>query len=241
MKIKMANVFMCILIFSVIFVLFQRNTLLIRAVSSEKYNFNDRNASEEEWWIEVEIMPKGDKQETNDDILLLLYDNFLSGERQNIKSWHFFREPTLRFRVELIDKENRDRIATKLNNFLNSIDLVADYYFARHGKRIEKFDEGYSGERDQYKRMWPYQKKLWEWGSEMTVNAIKEFRETGANEPSREYQLERIFHLLSNQLSPGYEMKRLEDYSLQWKVVSIIALVYAAIVQIKYLRLRKGR
>jgi len=167
---------------------------------------------EEEWWIEVEITPKDGKQEVNDEILLLLYDEFLSYRRQNVTSWLFFREPTLRFRIELIDRDNRDSIAIELKSFLDSIDLVENHYFARHGERIENFDEGYSGERDQYKRMWPYQKKLWEWGSEMTVEAIREFRETGTNDPSREYQLERIFHLLSNQLSPGYEIERQREF-----------------------------
>lgn len=80
--------------------------------------------------------------------------------------------------------------------------------------------------------MWPYQKKLWEWGSEMTVDSIKESKETGKNNPSREYQLERIFHLLSNQLSPGYEIKRLEDYASPWKNVVIFAIIGILVIPI---------
>lgn len=201
-----------------------------------------------EWWIEVEITSSDSEQETNDDILLLLYDDFLSDKRQRIKSWHFFREPTLRFRIELADEQDRDEIATELENFLDAIELVANHYFAKHGRPIESFDEGYSGERYddgfEYKRMWPYQKELWEWGSEMTVEAIKEFRETGANDPPREQQLERIFHLLSNQLSPGYEVKRQREY-LYVTYASVFAsaffaLVVFAVYSIKIRRIRSS-
>jgi hypothetical protein len=155
-----------------------------------------------EWWIEIEIIPRDRNWKQNDEILLALHKEILSSERQNIKSWHFFREPTLRFRIELTDKENRDRVAKKLRNLLDSIELVEQHFFANHGQRVENLDEGYKGERETYKRMWPYQKKLWEWGSEMAVEAIKEHRETGTNDPSREFQLERLFHLLFNQLNP---------------------------------------
>ena len=65
--------------------------------------------------------------------------------------------------MELADSENRDEVTTELENFLDSIELVTEYYFARHGEKIVNLDEGYEGEYDQYKRLWPYQKKLWEW------------------------------------------------------------------------------
>jgi hypothetical protein len=201
---------LCFLLFSLI----QSNIILARTFAT---NVTDNPANtallnEIEWWIEVEITPKGGEQEVNDNILLLLYDEFLSHKRENITSWHFFREPTLRFRIELTDKETRDNVAVELETFLDSIELVEDHYFAKHGQRIGNLDDGYSGEFDQYKRMWPAQKKLWEWGSEMTVEAIKEFKETGTNDPSREYQLKRIFHLLSLQLLPEYEQERYKDY-----------------------------
>jgi len=77
--------------------------------------------------------------------------------------------------------------------------------------------------------MWPSQKKIWEWGSEMTVEAIKERKETGTNDPSREYQLERAFHLLSNQLSPGYEVKRLLEYLYFGLGLGVIATITIAI------------
>jgi len=40
-------------------------------------------------WIEVEITPEGGAKEKNDDILLLLCDDFLLDKRQHVKSWHF--------------------------------------------------------------------------------------------------------------------------------------------------------
>jgi len=201
---------------------------------------NTDSSIEEEWWIEVEITCIDGKQETNDEILLLLYEKFLQDRRDYIESWHFFREPTLRFRIELTDNRNRNTLAAEIKDFLDSVDLVKEHYFARHGQRIENFSQGYAGEQDQYKDMWPYQKKLWEWGSEMTVAAIKEYKKTGANDPSREYQLERIFHLLSNQLSPGYEIRKIDEYSLQWKCIAIIAVIYAvAVSMISSIKIRK--
>lgn len=156
----------------------------------------------QEWWVEVEIVPKENNLQLIDKIIIEIHQNFLASKKQEIKAWHFFREPTLRLRIEVEDKEKRDILAEELKNYLNSLDEIEEHYFANHGKRIDNLDKGYKGERETYKRMWPYQKKLWEIGSEMAIEAIKEFTETGKNDPSREFQLERIFHLLFNQLNP---------------------------------------
>jgi len=159
-----------------------------------------------EWWIEVEISSLNINQNLNDEILVDLYDNIIQKERENILTWHFFREPTLRFRLEVKNQDSRNRIANELDVFLQSLEIVEDHYYAIHGERINTFDEGYAGERDTYQRMWPYQKKIWEWGAEMTVAAIKEIEMTGENEPPREYQLTRIYHLLALQLSSGIDI-----------------------------------
>jgi hypothetical protein len=111
----------------------------------------------------------------------------------------------LRFRIESIDKENRDRIAQKLTEYLEQLPKVEDYYFADHGKKVESLDEGYKGEKEDYGRLWLYQKKIWESSCEMTVEAIKEKWSDGTNTPSLEYQLTRLYHILSNQLLPRYE------------------------------------
>jgi len=158
--------------------------------------------SRKEWWIEKEITPKDGKWELNDDILLILHERFIVPERDNTISWHFFREPTLRFRIELATREIRDDIAKRIDDYLNSSELVQEHFFASHGKRVKTLNEGFSGESETYKRMWLYQKMLWFWGSEMAIESIKELRETGKNDPMREFQLERIYHLLTNQLNP---------------------------------------
>ena len=159
-------------------------------------------SGQREWWIEKEIIPKDRKWELNDDILLALHEKLIIPQKDNIISWFFFREPALRFRIELSNKEIRDDVAKRIDDFLNSLELVKEHFFARHGKRVKTLDEGFSGEPETYKRMWPYQKMLWQWGSEMAVESIKEFRETGTNDPMREFQLERVYHLLCNQLNP---------------------------------------
>ena len=157
--------------------------------------------TEREWWIEVEINPLDNNIFLFDEILEQIYQNFLENQRQNILGWHFFREyNNLRFRIELDDRETRDRISEILNEYLNSIEIINEYYFANHGNRVENLDDGYSGEKEQYGRLWPHQKKIWEWGSEMAIKSYREFKETGNNIPRRGHQLMRIFHLLSNQL-----------------------------------------
>jgi hypothetical protein len=158
-----------------------------------------------EWWIEVEIYSLETDQTLNDEILIDLHENIIQQERTQIVTWHFFREPTLRFRLEIINKDNRDRIADEIDGYLQSLTTIEDHYFALHGNRINNLDEGYAGEREDYQRMWPYQKKIWEWGAEMTVEAIKEKELTKENNPSRKVQLTRTYHLLANQLSPGFD------------------------------------
>ena len=157
--------------------------------------------SQKEWWVQRDIIPEKGNWRLNDDILLKIHKEFLPNLRQKIKSWHFFREPQLRFRIEFKDKKTRDDGAVELEGFLDSLDIIEDHYLANHDKKVEKLEDGYKGEIKDYKRMWSFQKKLWEWGSKMAIEAIKEFKETGKNDPPREYQLERIFHLLYNQLN----------------------------------------
>lgn len=142
---KISLTFVCIFVLFSIFIWIPRNGLSIRTVTiAFASNTIDQTFIEQrECWIEVEITPKDGKQETNDAILILLYDGFLSPIRQNILSWHFFREPTLRFRIEMSNETYRDSIAAELSNFLDSIDLVEGYYFSKHGVKIENLDQGY--------------------------------------------------------------------------------------------------
>jgi len=165
-----------------------------------------RQSSAQEWWIQVEIHAENLDQKLNDEILVDLYDNIIQKEREHIITWHFFREFTLRFRIEVKNKDSRDRIAEDILTFLQPIETVVDAYYANHEQKVNDLDEGYTGEQETYESMWPYQKKIWEWGAEMTVAAIKEVREKGENEPTREYQLTRTYHLLANQLSPGFDI-----------------------------------
>ena len=214
---------------------------LIQSATSPSFTYTNY-MEEREWWIQVEIFPKkGDQQELNNEILLILYDDFLSHRRQNISSWHFFREPQLRFRIEVLDRETRDNTANDIDNFLSTVDLVATYYFANHEVKVENLDEGYSGEQETYKRMWTYQKKIWEWGSEMTVEALKEFRETGTNDPTREYQLERVFHLLALQLSPEFEQRR-QIEGVVYPLATFIFVPYSIILSAWYtIKIRRDR
>lgn len=159
-----------------------------------------------EWWIQVEIFTENINQDLNDQILIEIYSSIIEEERDYILSWHFFRELHIRFRIETVDEVQRNRIADRLVTFLSSLETVEEFYFANHSKKVDDLDKGYDGEYSTYKRMWPYQKKIWEWGSEMTVEAINEEYETGTNEPSRKYQLTRTYHLLANQLSLGYDI-----------------------------------
>jgi hypothetical protein len=178
---------------------------LVIALSTSNYCF--AKSTTNEFWVEMEIITSNYDQNLNDIILIKLYADVIQNERDCIRTWHFFREPALRFRAELHDKENRDRVAELLRNYLSNITEVEDFYIANHGNKVKSLDDGYKGEVETYQRMWSYQKKIWEYGSEMTVEAIKEKSADGYNKPSREYQLTRLYHLLSNQLLPDFDRR----------------------------------
>lgn len=216
---------------------------VISSVSTAK-----AEVSSTEWWIQMEIFSKQGGKAPQDEILLKLHEDFLSNERQNIVTWHFFREADdlIRFRIEAIDRVNRDRIAGSLKDFVASMQTIKEYYFANHSQRIENLDQGYSGEQISYSRLWPYQKRIWEFGSEMAIESIKEFKETQANNPHLDYQLDRIFHLVSNQILPGYEGIFIEKYAAEQEKMNAViftilgvALGGSAVIIISRWRKRK--
>jgi len=182
-------------------------TFCLLTIQQPIANAQSRNiVIENEWWIQVDIFTKKTNQDLNDELLVHLYNDIIEEERDSILSWHFFREFQLRFRIETINEEQRSRIADRLSAYLNSFETVVEWYYANHNDKVDDLVQGYDGEQSHYKRMWPYQKKIWEWGSEMTIAAINEEYEIGINEPSRNYQLTRTYHLLANQLSLGYDV-----------------------------------
>ena len=85
----------------------------------------------QEWWVQVEIQSKNLDQNLNDEILVDLYENIIQKEREHIITWHFFREPTLRFRLEVEDKDSRNRIAEEILTFLQPMETVEEAYYAR--------------------------------------------------------------------------------------------------------------
>ena len=76
-KTKLGYIFMGTFMFFSIFSLIQNNIFLTRTVTSYVFA-HTYSLDEEEWWIEVEITPKDGEQEVNDEILLSIYDEFLS-------------------------------------------------------------------------------------------------------------------------------------------------------------------
>jgi hypothetical protein len=155
-----------------------------------------------EFWVEQEILSISGTNEENDTIVEKLFDEFLPTISNVAVSWHFFREPAIRFRVQARSIEERDRISVSLDTFLDSLGIVSHHFPTCHGNAINNLDEGYKGEAQAYKRMWHHQERLWQLGSEMAVEAIREFREKHTNDPSREHQLSRAYHLLCNQMRP---------------------------------------
>ncbi len=180
-----------------------------------------------EVWIQVDIIPKGKNFELNDEILLQIYKEFLSVPNKKISSWHFFREPQLRFRIEFDNKESRKALWDELNKFIDNLTIVESHYLADNKKKVKQLEDCYKGESDSFKRLWLFQKKLWEWGSKMAVESIKEFKETGANNPLREYQLERLFHLLYNQLNADSNRFSLNEVEMYQRCANNRMLVWS--------------
>ncbi len=166
--------------------------------------------------------------ELKDEDKLLLeavrpYVEKLKGARALV-TWHYFREPEIRFRVRLKSRASRTRETRALSALAESLErkgLVSEWHFGSHGEKGKE----YSGEEDRYgKNGWEVAQDYFEHGSEtalMLLNLKRSSRlenplwekglgnpwEGGEKNPWREreedplvYHWSRYVHLFTNQL-----------------------------------------
>ena len=113
-------------------------------------------------------------------------------------SWHFFREPELRWRISSLD-EKIESIKIELDTKLTELERIEPkiylkHFFGNHGEP----NSCYHGEQEFYGEVWDLCYKRWEAGSNLALMLC-----TSNTSKSIDFYTDRDMHLILNQL--GYE------------------------------------
>ena len=179
-----------------------------------------------EYWIETNLFIK---KRLQDEILLDIIKPYVNKleKRKQLVTWHFFREPEIRFRIRLKNKKatNRElKALTALAESLKRRNLVSSWNFGNHGEK----EQPYMGEEDRYGRNgWRIAQEYFRSGAETALALLALKRrsklenplwakglgnpwEGGKRNPWRQrqknllvYHWSRYVHLFTNQL--GFE------------------------------------
>jgi hypothetical protein len=185
-----------------------------------------------EHWVEINFDAALAKQ---DGILLDVLRPYLRRlERKGeLVTWHYFREPEIRFRVRLRSRAEKERQEADLSRIAGSLakkGLVSEWHFGNHGEK----GKVYTGEEDRYgKNGWKVAQDYFRNGAETALMLLELKKrshlesplwakgegnpwEGGKENPWREreedplvYHWSREVHLLSNQL--GFNMVKEAD------------------------------
>ena len=182
-----------------------------------------------EHWVEVNLNAALADQ---DSILLDILEPYVEklDKTGELLTWHYFREPEIRFRVRL--KTSAAKLAqahaiSKLADSLEAKGLISEWHFGNHGEK----GSNYAGEEDRYgKNGWKAAQDYFRNGSETAMALISMKRrsrlesplwakgrgnpwEGGGRNPWRRreadplvYHWSRFVHLFTNQL--GFDMIR---------------------------------
>jgi hypothetical protein len=175
-----------------------------------------------EFWIEVNIDTPVEKQ---DELLLESLVPFLDTYEGIWLTWHFFREPELRFRIRAKDKLALSMMKRSLTKGLDGLGLK--WWYGRHGVKGKQ----YYGEEDRYgKYGWLVAQDYFHDGAKTALRLIRFKRwgelesplwskgkgnpwEGGSKNPWKEreedpmlFNWSRIVHLISNQM--GFNMEK---------------------------------
>lgn len=163
-------------------------------------------------------------------LLDVLMPHIESLKREHVLvTWHFFREPEIRFRVRMKNKRSRNsefRAIAALADSLNERRLISNWHFGKHGEKGKM----YAGEEDRYGRYgWKIAQDYFNYGSEIALRLLALKRENrlenplwatglgnpwegGPKNPWRErrtnplvYHWSRYVHLFTNQL--GFDIE----------------------------------
>jgi len=187
------------------------------------------NGSVTEHWVEVNMSAPLEKQ---DGILLDVLRPHVLGLRRRgvLVSYHYFREPEIRFRVRLRtarSKGSEERALAKIADSLVKKGLVDEWHFGNHGEK----GKAYVGEEDRYgKNGWKVAQDYFNQGAETALRLIALKRrgrlesplwakgkgnpwEGGSGNPWKErqgdplvYHWSRHLHLFTNQL--GFDIDK---------------------------------
>jgi len=182
-----------------------------------------------EHWVEVNLNAALSDQ---DAILLDVLRPHVEVMKRSgsLFTWHYFREPEIRFRVRLRTrgaKERESAVIREIARTLQKDGLVSEWHFGNHG--VE--GEAYEGEEERYgKNGWRVAQEYFRNGSETALELLELKRgarlesplwarglgnpwEGGDRNPWREreedpllYHWSRFVHLFTNQL--GFDMER---------------------------------
>ncbi|MBV9448661.1 MAG: hypothetical protein JO345_22465 [Streptosporangiaceae bacterium] len=157
-------------------------------------------------WVEAEIQPAdyGRRERLLVDVIDPLIHETLSGR---IDAWHYFWEPTLRFRVhwqQPIQAGSYALLASALDDARDGGKL-ADWTVASHGR----VGQVYQGEAEKFgDDIWPYMYQHWTTGCELALallkrdpdNVLTEFSTDHEDNVLREFHWVHVVHLFSNPL-----------------------------------------
>jgi Lantibiotic biosynthesis dehydratase C-term len=182
-----------------------------------------------EHWVEVNLFADSAAQ---NGILLDVLRPYVRKLEKNgaLTTWHYFREPEIRFRARLKSEAAKKRQESTLSKMADSLvkrKLIREWHFGNHGEK----GAVYTGEEDRYgKNGWKAAQDYFRNGSETALELLELRRrsrlesplwarglgnpwEGGKRNPWREreddplvYHWSRFVHLFSNQL--GFNMER---------------------------------
>jgi hypothetical protein len=148
-------------------------------------------------WVEANIHHTS----TDDRPLILALYHGVVKQTAGLVSWHYFREPEIRFRLEVSDDAEAARVAELIRQLVDtrrSDFRLEKLVFGRHGREGEK----YEGEHEVLgKEGFEVHKMIWMWQSELAVLRYRQ-EASGSVEKDREYDVDRLWHLVANQLGP---------------------------------------
>lgn len=114
--------------------------------------------------------------------VLLPYVKYLR-KTGTLVSWHYFREPEIRFRLRLksrASKSKEKKTVTVMAKSLRRRGLVSGWHLGNHGKK----GKVYSGEEDRYgKEGWKVAQEYFNQGSETALKLLELKTESGLENP----------------------------------------------------------
>ncbi len=135
-----------------------------------------------EHWIEINLMGGREEQ---DAVLLDVLRPYVRRLREsgNLLTWHYFREPEIRFRIRVRTEKARTKETAKLAGIAESLadkKLVSEWHFGNHGETRKD----YVGEEDRYgKNGWRVAQGYFERGAETALDLLELRRKTRLENP----------------------------------------------------------